>query len=57
MWYLNFCLVAIEMKSDTLAFDCLAGGGHAFSDLTVLFDFRVNEGVSPQLFYGSISYL
>jgi hypothetical protein len=41
--------VAIELKNVTPAFDCLAGGGYAFSDLMVLFDFQFDEGAIVEL--------
>jgi hypothetical protein len=44
-----FCLVVVELKSVTPAFDCLIGGGYAFGDLTVLFDFGFDEGAFIEL--------
>jgi hypothetical protein len=40
MWYYCLCFVVIEMKSVTLAFDRLGGGGDACDILTVLFAFQ-----------------
>jgi hypothetical protein len=41
--------VVVELKSVTPAFDCLIGGGYAFGDLTVLFDFGFDEGAFIEL--------
>jgi hypothetical protein len=44
-----FCSVAIELKSITPAFNHLVGGGHAFDNLTVFFEFWFNEVVIIKL--------
>jgi hypothetical protein len=41
--------VAIEPKSVTPTFDRLIGGGYAFGNLMVLFDFWFNEGAITEL--------
>jgi hypothetical protein len=46
---LNFLLCGYRTENVTPAFDCLAGGGYAFSDLMVLFDFQFDEGAIVEL--------